>query len=339
MSGEYVKVDVEGGGEDRTNNQKLLDLNERLGVKVLVCKDKDSPRFKIASYLFDVHKGWTDGKAAKWVEERKLSGLKGLLKESFSWLQALEPLNNSRYIKIVALNAGSTLNRNLYLDEELMKAARTLIGKPVWYGPSHDPASKIQVGAVEWAEYEDRRVECLASVNEEIYNLVKNGEILHSSIEASYLYNEATNNFLEPKGLVFEGILLLPKGVQPGDPNTSVTILEKLQENMLTQTQGRADLGGLSKPTPKGGVREQEESSNPKPSGKSGVAGSTEKKDADSWGQQLSQIAERIERLERILKDSKTSPELRGKGIVASPSEAQSGQTSGIPSLRVLLGD
>jgi hypothetical protein len=338
MSENYLKVDVEKGYEDRTKDHKLLDLNERLGVKALACKDKDSLQLKITSYLFDVHKGWTDSKAARWVEERKCSGLKGLLKESFSWLQALEPPNNSRYIKIVALNAGSTLNRNLYLDEELMRAARTLIGKPVWYGPSHDPASKIQVGAVEWAEYEDRRVECLASVNEETYNLVKNGEILHSSIEANYLYNETSNNLLEPKGLIFTGILLLPKDVQPGDPNTSVTVLEKLQENLLTQTQGRKDLGGLSKPTLKEGVREQEESSPPNISGKPGVAGSAEKKDADSWGQQLSQIAERIERLERILRDSKSS-EQRGKGIVASPSEAQDGPTSGIPSLRALLGD
>ena len=339
MSEEYVKVDVEGGGEIRNSDQKLLDLNERLGVKVLVCKDKDSPRFKITSYLFEARKGWTDSKAAKWLEERKRNRLKGLLKESFSWLQALEPLNNSRYIKIVALNAGSTLNRNLYLDEELMKAARTLIGKPVWYGPSHDPASKTQVGVVEWAEYEDRRVECLASVNEETYNLIKNGEILHCSIEANYLYNEASNNLLEPKGLVFEGILLLPKDVQPGDPNTSVTILEKLQESILTQTQGRTDLGGLSKSILKKEVRGQEELPTSKPSGKPGVAGSAEKKEADSWGQQLSQIVERIERLERILRDSKAGFEQRGKGIVASPSEALSGQASGIPSLRVLLGD
>jgi len=339
MGEDYLKVDIGEGYEDRTNNQKLLDLNERLGVKALVCRDKDSPRLKIASYLFDVRRGWTHNEAVKWVKERQQSGLKGLLKESFSWLQALEPLNNSRYIKIVALNAGLTLNRNLYLDEELMRAARTLIGKPVWYGPSHDQASKIHVGVVEWAEYEDRRVECLASVNEEIYNLVKNGEILHSSIEANYLYNETSNNYLEPKGLVFEGILLLPKGVQPGDPNTSVTILEKLQENVLTQTQGRTGLGGLGKPTLKEEVRDQEKLSTPKPSGKPGVAGLTEKKEADSWGQQLSQLVERIERLERILKESKSGERQRGKGIVASPSEAQSGQISGIPSLRVLLGD
>ena len=335
MDEEYLKVDLEGSNEGGTQNRRLLDLNDGPGVKALICREKDSSLFKVASYLFDARKGWTDSKAAKWVEERRQNGLKGLLKESFTWLQSLEPLNNPRYIKIVALNAGSTLNRNLYLEEELMKAARTLIGKPVWYGSSHDPTSKIQVGAVEWAEYEDKRVECLASVNEETYNLVKIGEILHSSVEAEYLYDVVSNNLLAPKGLVFKGILLLPKGVQPGDPNTSVTLLERLQENMLTQTQGRADLGGLSRPILKE-VTDQEEVINLKPSGKSGVAGSLEKKDAEIWSQQLSQILERIERLEGIFD---RSSERRGKGIVSSPSKVQSGQISGIPSLRILLGD
>ncbi|MEM3387779.1 MAG: hypothetical protein QXN08_08960 [Nitrososphaerales archaeon] len=333
MSEGYLRVDVDARS---TAANKILDVDSKLGVKALAYIDGSSGKLKLSSYLFDLSKGWLISEAEAWVKERHKRSLRGFLKESFSWLQSLEHIDNQSYIKIVALNAGTTLNKNFYLEEELIKAARTLIGKPVWYGSSHDTASKIHVGSVEWAEYEDERVECIASVNEETYNLVKKGEIQHASIEASYLYTENQDNLLKPRGLIFEGILLLTKDAQPGDPNTSVAILERLNESVPTQTQGRLDLGGLSS---KEVIKQEEIKTKNKQSSKTGVAGLQEAKEAESWEQQLKDILKRVEKLERKLSEGNESNAHQGKGIVASPREAQSKQISGIPSLRTLLGD
>jgi len=69
-------------------------------------------------------------------------------------------------IKGVALRGGQTSrNGRKYVAEEIMKAARTLIGKPITI--NHD-SNKI-VGNVEWAEFSGDELDYSGSVKNEQY--------------------------------------------------------------------------------------------------------------------------------------------------------------------------
>lgn len=119
------------------------------------------------------------------------------LKESFRWLSpefmTQDAGKNSIKIKGIALKS-DTLSRNnrKYVDAELMKSARTFIGKPVTVN-HRDPTYKANiVGNVDWAEYEDGQLEYLATVKKQPYvDLLRNRStnIKGVSIEAIYLKN------------------------------------------------------------------------------------------------------------------------------------------------------
>lgn len=162
------------------------------------------------------------------------------LYESFQWLGPVLPhIDKTNKIKIVALNAGKTKNLNRYIADVLKRAAQTMNGTPVWYGHSHHPEDKEEVGTNGIYYFEDNRVEGVAQVTPEIYDLVKKGDITKCSIEADPLWGKQINGF-EPQYLDFKGVLLVPKGVEVGDPNTSVTILERINEVLASQTPPRS---------------------------------------------------------------------------------------------------
>jgi len=117
--------------------------------------------------------------------------------ESFGWLSPeafdLHSVGkNTIKIKGVALPAGATSkNRRKYVEEELIRAARTLIGKPITI--NHDPDRII--GNVEWAEHEDGLTEYLATIKKQPYvDMLRehNASILGVSVEADYLHNQCT---------------------------------------------------------------------------------------------------------------------------------------------------
>jgi len=242
---------------------RTITLSEEKGIKAVIGKLKGEDTMTIQSFLFDKSKGWTMEKAKEWFkehmekkeeikkeeitkkqeeeikeqiittkkEERKIG-------ESFSWLKDIQILDNNM-IKVVAINAGRSLNDNIYLKEELMKAARTFVGKPIFVGVNHE--DKKEVGYVYWAEYEDGRVELIGKVDDETYEKIKKGEIKKASIEASYIKEDRIDGKV-PRGIIFDGLLLLLPGAQPGDPLTDVSVLERLSSTPRPKAQ--EDLGG-----------------------------------------------------------------------------------------------
>ena len=151
-------------------------------------------------------------------------------REAFRWaeprLQALE--NGEGVYRVEALFPVESMNRVIYTEEELVRAARTLIGRPV--SLNHEkPLEGVEILD---AEYEDGAVECLLRVeNPEIKNMIDQGEILHVSIEAEYREAEVLDG-LKPKGLVFTGLALLTRDTLPGVPLTRITPLEGLMETV-----------------------------------------------------------------------------------------------------------
>lgn len=164
------------------------------------------------------------------------------VKEDFQWaagkLALLKFDENAKYYKVEALFPVESMNGVVYEEEELIRAARTLIGKPV--NLNHQkPLEGVEIVD---AEYENGAVECILRVeNKDIQKMIDDGEILHVSIEADYRMLEES---IRPKGLVFTGLALLTKETLPGVPLTRIIPVEKLVEKFVEQFEQYCDLCG-----------------------------------------------------------------------------------------------
>ena len=119
------------------------------------------------------------------------------VKEAFRWAR----YQGDEYYYCEAAFPVESMNKNIYTEEELIRAARTLIGKPV--NLNHEtPLEGVEIID---AEYEDGAVECILRIeNEEIRRMIDSGEIYHVSIEASFR-DAKFENGIKPEGIVFTG--------------------------------------------------------------------------------------------------------------------------------------
>jgi len=126
----------------------------------------------------------------------------------------------------------------VYLEEELKKAAGSLVGAPLLLDHVH-PLD----GRVLDAKYEDGAVEYVAELNDETaMNLIKNGTIRHCSVE--YDWNILTDvNGWAPREIQFTGLALL-KDFEPGDPLSSVEVWERIIQKLKESTE---KVGGVEK--------------------------------------------------------------------------------------------
>lgn len=183
------------------------------------------------------------------------------IKESFEWMapefKIVDSGKNTIRIKGVALrdNVVSRNNRK-YTKEELTKAARTWIGKPVTI--NHDMSNKA--GTIIWMEYEKGALEYLADIKKNPYvRMIRDGStsIRGVSVEANYLHNRCpkcgekfwteeafhhhmhtehfvkTNPQLEPHGLVGTALSLVLSPEEPGVAGTTIDIMEMYQKPVL----------------------------------------------------------------------------------------------------------
>lgn len=170
--------------------------------------------------------------------------------ESFSWLKPhftfIKQDKEAKYYKVEALFPLVSMNSNLYTEDELIRGARTLKGKPVNINHSRFRPDDVSVRR---AEYEDGCVEVLLRVSfkakylgQRITDLIDAEQILHVSIEADCEESpwvigdgEITVGCI---GLEFTGLALLTKDVLPGVPLTRIMPVEKLVQSFLPVMQG-----------------------------------------------------------------------------------------------------
>jgi len=185
------------------------------------------------------------------------------IKESFEWMapefRVVDAGKNTIRIKGVAMK-GDVISRNKrkYVDEELKKAARTWIGKPVTI--NHD-GSKI-IGDVKWMEYSDASdaLEYLADIKKQPYVDMIRGKstaIRGVSIEANYLHNRCpkcdrkfyteeefhshmhnehfikTDPTTEPHGILGQALSLVLSPEEPGYGGSSIELLEMYEKPVL----------------------------------------------------------------------------------------------------------
>jgi len=196
---------------------------------------------------------------------------KHVIIESFSWLTpeafSLEDVGQNKVrIKGVALKSNTiSRNRRKYMDEELIKSARTLIGKPITI--NHD-MGKI-VGNVEWAEYENGALEYYGIVKKQPFvGLLRsrNEDIKGVSVEAAYLHNKCPicgerfytedsfvshmgtshhvkEGITQPHGINFTALSLVVSPEVPGVKDTTIDLMEtfkplsQLSETVTTYRQ------------------------------------------------------------------------------------------------------
>lgn len=180
------------------------------------------------------------------------------IKESFNWMTpefkvAKSAGRNTIRIRGIAMRSDAiSRNNRKYIDEELVKAARTFYEKPVTI--NHDMTKKV--GTVKWMEYENGCMEYIADINKQPYvDLLRNksADIKGVSIEALYLHNmcpicgerfyteqdyhthmrdiEYVKNYetTEPHGIVGQALSLVLTPEEPGYTGTTIELMETSQ--------------------------------------------------------------------------------------------------------------
>ncbi|MEM2910405.1 MAG: hypothetical protein QXO01_05015 [Nitrososphaerota archaeon] len=221
---EYIRSGHKNADEFEPDSFRTIDIDADAGIKAIVAKPKGKDTTEVVSYLFSKEKGWTLEKAKEWFEAR-ISAVGG---ESFSWASGVFRLckdlaesKDAKVWKVKALHVGKTRNNTLFTEEELRAAARSLAMRPV--SINHSRMLPFPENAVIAADYEDKAVEALVLISDpDINRMIESGEISGASVE--WIARDAYPvNGVKPHGLVFTGLGLLTKDVEPGDPLARIT--------------------------------------------------------------------------------------------------------------------
>jgi len=174
----------------------------------------------------------------------------GELCESFRWVD--EPLiqfykadEDATLWKVVALTANVSQNKNDYTDVEVFKnTAASLSWRPLDWNHDHSLMLPFPEARTELARFEDNAVETIIRIPNNLYHyekhvlvndMIRNGDILHVSIEGTPRGGKITSKGVAPQNWNFTGLALLERDVTlPGDP---LTYIEPL---FLNESMGRS---------------------------------------------------------------------------------------------------
>jgi len=171
--------------------------------------------------------------------------------ESFRWvdkplMQFWKQDKEATYWKVVALTANVSMNQNDYGDDidEFQNTASSLSWRPLDWNHDHGKMLPFPDNRTELARFEDNAVETVIRIdnnqrhyenNKLVNDMIKNGDILHVSIEGTPRGAERTSKGVAPRNWHFTGLALLEKDVTlPGDP---LTYIEPL---LFNESMGRS---------------------------------------------------------------------------------------------------
>jgi len=147
-------------------------------------------------------------------------------KEGFRWLGdvTITDVPKKNLVKFKALHPIKTYHPETwpsvreYLEDELIRSARTMKDKPL--GSDHERQIPEPYKVLD-AEYEDGAIEGVAYAPDDIVQKIRDGKIKHCSVEYNWRSLEKVDG-VAPKGIVFSRLDFLEK-YQPGD---SLTMLQ-----------------------------------------------------------------------------------------------------------------
>lgn len=153
------------------------------------------------------------------------------LTESFEWSKGLDGLPKDRLLKAVAKTLRPTIHTEdpaypvrVFAEEELMKNARSLIGRPVGLNHAQIPIYGAYVVDSEWNE-PAKQLEAILFLPPEYIRRVAEGLIKNVSIEYTWRDTEKTEVGTRFKGLGITRVDLV-EGLPPGDPAAVVSLFE-----------------------------------------------------------------------------------------------------------------
>lgn len=162
------------------------------------------------------------------------------LSESFEWSQPYieeyrKMAEGGRLFRVRALHVTMTGNRRKYTLDELRLAGRSLSDRPI--GLNHKlilPYPENQTLDSEFNEKE-KWVETLVKASDPmLLNLFDAGKIKHVSIEGRARDHREIDG-IEPIGVTFTGLTFVTDSEIPGDPLTTVELMETVQEVPLSE--------------------------------------------------------------------------------------------------------
>jgi ATP-dependent Clp protease protease subunit len=230
-----------------------ITLSEKQGIKAVIGKPKGKKTTEIQNYLFSKEKGWTLEKAKTWFEKHKDESLPGhtllldlnFLTEKadpeariFPWSMPAKYYAKPGRVVIygTALLAGETRKGDKFSCQELVRAARGLIG-----GPIEVFEHTWDVGESRWLPFPDNiildgeevdgRLEYIAGVSEpKVQELIRDATIAKVSVNTICRHVPAEDPG-QCDGMILNGFCLLHKDSVPASPGTSVQIWNCLKVN------------------------------------------------------------------------------------------------------------
>jgi hypothetical protein len=224
QSGDYIRSGHRSPDEFKPHTFRTIWISQKEGIKAVIGKPKGKHSMEIASFLFDVKKGWTVEKAKEWFEQHGQDKGFNLGREHFCFVAPIleKIVDNPLRIRGVAISAGMSRNFNIYLDEELQKFAEKLVGAPVYL--EHVSALNA-VGKVTSAGWNpsSKAVFYEAEIYyDETQEKIKHGLIQHVSVAADYEKLDVVDGQI-PYGLHNAELSLV---AVPGMPQTNIQIVD-----------------------------------------------------------------------------------------------------------------
>jgi hypothetical protein len=232
---------------------RTITISQKEGIRAVIGKPKGKKGTEVQSYLFLKTKGWTLEKAKTWFEEHKSESLPGhsllfslqFLTEKadpeagiFPWSMPAKYYAKPGRLLIygTALLAGETRKGDKFGCQELVRAARGLIG-----GPIEVFEHTWDVGESRWLPFPDNiildgeevdgRLEYIAGVSEpKVQELIRDATIAKVSVNAICRHVPAEDPG-QCDGMILNGFCLLHKDSIPASPGTSVQIWNCLKVN------------------------------------------------------------------------------------------------------------
>ncbi len=170
-------------------------------------------------------------------------------KEQFGWIKRHTDLrlwnedSRNKYWKFEAAFPVESMNGNVYTREELIRAARTLVGKSVNLNHKYPlptieiVASEEENGIVEGVIKVPNTLKCpICDENKTINELIEQKGIYNNSLEAGCTFESEDRKC---EGMYFTGLALLTTKVLPGIPLTRLKPLEGIMVEALQSSTRR----------------------------------------------------------------------------------------------------
>jgi hypothetical protein len=157
------------------------------------------------------------------------------LAEAFEWSKGIDGLPKNRLLKAVAKTLAPTIHPEdptfpvrLFAELEMMKNARSLIGRPIGLNHAQMPIYGAYGVDCDWNELQ-KQLEVILFVPEEYVKKVAEGKIKNVSIEYTWRDTKQTDAGTEFTGLGITRVDLV-EGLEAGDPNAIVSLFEATEK-------------------------------------------------------------------------------------------------------------